>query len=54
MGYRLLGFTVWRGGKWYLRRRFAGTGRKFAMAGLGALAVGGALAAQRQISSQDS
>jgi hypothetical protein len=22
-GYKLLGFTVWQGGKWYLRRRLA-------------------------------
>ena len=22
MGYRLLGFTVWKGAKWFLRRRY--------------------------------
>ncbi len=22
MGYKILGFAVWQGGKWYLRRRF--------------------------------
>ncbi len=55
MGYKLLGFTVWQGGKWYLRRRLAGSGRKVAVAGIGALALGGAAAvAQRQLGSQQS
>ena len=22
MGYKLLGFAVWQGGKWYVRRRY--------------------------------
>ena len=22
MGYKILGYTVWHGGKWYLRRRY--------------------------------
>ena len=22
MGYKILGFAVWNGGKWYLRRRY--------------------------------
>ena len=52
MGYKLLGFAVWQGGKWYLRRRFEGASRKLAIAGLGALVIGGvALTAQRQRSS---
>jgi MYXO-CTERM domain-containing protein len=38
MGYKLLGFIVWRGAKWYLSRRYAGTGRKV---GFGVLALGG-------------
>jgi hypothetical protein len=50
MGYKFLGFVVWRGGKWYLRRRFAGTRRKVAIAGIAALVVVGVLAAQRQAS----
>jgi hypothetical protein len=39
MGYKLLGFIVWRAGKWYLGRRLAALGvtRK--------VAVGGAVAA---------
>ena len=48
MGYKLLGFAVWQGGKWYLRRRMHGAKLKLAVAGLGALLVGGAVAAQRR------
>ena len=48
MGYKLLGFAVWQGSKWYLRRRARGARRKVAIAGI-AVAVGlGVLAAQRQ------
>jgi hypothetical protein len=32
-GYRLLGFTVWQGGKWYLRRRLPSP-RRVLVAGL--------------------
>jgi hypothetical protein len=48
MGYKLLGFVVWQGGKLYLRRRLNGAARKAAIAGLGALVVGGLIVAQRQ------
>jgi hypothetical protein len=51
MGYKLLGFVVWRVAGWYLRRRFRGTGRKLAIAGgAGLLVAGGAavFAAQRR------
>ena len=48
MGYKLLGFVVWQGGKWYIRRRFSGARRKLVVAGLAAVVVGGVLAAQRQ------
>jgi hypothetical protein len=42
MGYKILGYAVWRGGRWYLRRRFPGAGRKAAIAGgVGALVAGG-------------
>jgi len=37
MGYKLLGFAVWRGARWYLGRRFAGARTK--------LVAGGAIAA---------
>ncbi len=51
MGYKLLGFAVWQGGRWYLRRRFPGARRKVAIAGLAALLIGGAVAAQRRVAS---
>jgi hypothetical protein len=35
-GYRLLGYVVWRGGKWYLRRRLPSR-RASAAAGLAVL-----------------
>ena len=41
-GYRLLGWAVWRGGKWYLRRRLPSR-RKLVLSGAGAL-VGVAVA----------
>ena len=33
MGYKVLGFVVWQGSKWYLRRRMGGAKRKVALAG---------------------
>jgi hypothetical protein len=39
MGYKLLGFIVWRAGKWYLGRRLA------ALSANRKVAVGGVLAA---------
>ena len=48
MAYKVLGFAVWQGGKWYLRRRFSGARRKLVIAGLSAVVLGGVLAAQRQ------
>ncbi len=48
MGYRVLGYLVWRGGKWYIRRRVSGGFRKTAAFGvLGAALIGGAVAVQR-------
>ena len=45
--YKVLGFAVWQGGKWYLRRnygRYAPSGRTTAAtAGALALVVGGAV-----------
>jgi hypothetical protein len=41
-GYRLLGWAVWHGGKWYLRRRLPSR-RKLALISLGALVAGGAV-----------
>jgi hypothetical protein len=43
-GYKLLGYVVWRAGKWYLRRRLPS--RRLALgAGLGLLAAGAGAAA---------
>jgi len=43
-GYRILGFVVWQGGKWYLRRRLPSP-RRMLFAGLLAGAGVTALAA---------
>jgi len=37
-GYKLLGLVVWRGGKWYLRRRLPST-RAIAISAAGGLGV---------------
>lgn len=50
MGYKLLGFAVWQGSKWYLRRRMSGTSAKLAAAGVGALVLAGVAVAGRQAS----
>ena len=42
-GYRLLGKTTWKGGRWYVRRRYGGR-RTPSKAKIGAAAVGLALA----------
>jgi hypothetical protein len=53
MGYKLLGFVVWQGGKLYIRGRFTGVAAKAALAGLGAAVLaGGAVAAARQASNR--
>jgi len=48
MGYKLLGFAVWQGGKWYVRRRMQGAARKAAIGAVAALVIGGLMVAQRQ------
>ena len=53
MGYKLLGFAVWQGSKWYVRRRMSGVGAKVAVAGVGAAVVAGVLVAGRQAASSD-
>lgn len=47
MGYKVLGFIVWRGARWYMGRRYPDAGKKLAIGGaaVGALAVGAAVAA---------
>jgi hypothetical protein len=55
MGYKILGYAVWNGVKWYLQGQVPGTSRKIpsrraTVAGLGAaLVVGGAVFAQRRL-----
>lgn len=51
MGYKILGFAVWQGTKWYLRQRTGGVKTKLAIAGVGALVVAGVAAAGRQAAS---
>jgi hypothetical protein len=48
MGYKLLGYAVWQGGKWYLRRRYGSAPRKLIAGGIVTLVIAGALVAQRQ------
>lgn len=48
MGYKLLGFAVWQGGTWYLRRRMRGSARKVAIIGAASVAAIGAAAVLRQ------
>jgi hypothetical protein len=49
MGYKVLGYVVWQGGKWYARRKLPGAAPKLALVGLaGAALAGGALVVQRR------
>ncbi len=54
MGYKLLGFVVWQGGKHYFRGSLSGKVIKLALAGIGAAAIAGAVFAGRQATGQDS
>jgi hypothetical protein len=53
MGYKLLGFAVWQGAKWYFRRQVTDTRTKLALAGVTAAVVAGAIVAGRQAASSD-
>jgi hypothetical protein len=49
MYYKALGFVVWKGGTWYLRRRFGGAPKKIGAGALVAVAIAAAIAiVQRQ------
>ncbi|HEY2770347.1 MAG TPA: hypothetical protein VGI87_07265 [Solirubrobacteraceae bacterium] len=48
MGYKVLGFAVWQGGKWYLRRRMSGFALKAAVGGLAVAVVAGVIVAGKQ------
>ena len=52
MGYKLLGFLVWQGGKIYLRRRASVSWPKLAIAGATVAVVAGAIAASRHQSDE--
>jgi hypothetical protein len=52
MGYKILGFVVWQGTKWYVRRRMSEFRVKAAIAGVGAVVVIGVLVAGRQATNQ--
>jgi hypothetical protein len=49
MGYKVLGFVVWQGGKWYARRKLSGTTAKLAIGGLGAAVLAAMLLGGRQV-----
>ncbi|MGI8429393.1 MAG: hypothetical protein ACR2OB_08835 [Solirubrobacteraceae bacterium] len=51
MVYKMLGFVVWQGGKWYARRRFRGAGQDLALAAVTAVVAFGVIAAQRRSAS---
>ncbi len=48
MGYKLLGFIVWQGGKWYLRRRVQEARRPLTLGALVALLAAGAFVASQR------
>jgi hypothetical protein len=52
MGYKVLGFAVWQGSKWYLRRRMSGFRRKTAIAVIAAVVIAAVVAAGRQSTNQ--
>jgi hypothetical protein len=50
MGYKVLGYMVWQGSKWYFRQKMPGSAPKLAIAGIaGAALAGGALVIQRRV-----
>jgi hypothetical protein len=53
MGYKLLGFVVWQGGKLYIRNSHKSTAFKAVAAGVGAVVVAGAVLAGRGAVKQD-
>lgn len=50
MKYKVLGFAVWNGARWYLRRRYGSGSRKVFAAGVVAAIAAGAALAQRRSS----
>jgi hypothetical protein len=50
-GYQALGFAVWKGAKWYLRRRYGDAPRKVALGGLVAVVLAVLLLGARRAAS---
>jgi hypothetical protein len=49
MGYKVLGYMVWQGSKWYFRHKLPGSTPKLAIAGIAGVALaGGLVAVQRR------
>jgi hypothetical protein len=48
MAYKLLGWIVWKGGTWYLRRRLSGAARPAGALAVGIGVAGAAVAAARR------
>ena len=49
LGYQVLGYAVWNGAKWYLRRRYGAIPRKVAAAGLVGLVIAALLFGGRRL-----
>jgi hypothetical protein len=49
LGYQVLGYAVWNGGKWYLRRRYGDAPRKIVAAGVVALVIAALLLGGRRL-----
>jgi hypothetical protein len=50
-GYKLLGLAVWRGGKWYLRKRAPSRRKLLALGAGGVSALAGATVLARRLAS---
>ena len=50
MKYKVLGFAVWNGARWYLRRRYGDASRKLLAGGVVAAVAAGTVVAQRRAS----
>ena len=51
VGYQALGFAVWKGAKWYVRRRYGNAPRKAALGGLVVLVLAALLLGARRATS---
>ena len=50
LGYQLLGFAVWKGGKWYIHRRYGDTPRRVALGALLGLVLAALILGGRRLS----